>query len=75
MKAEDLKRGERYWCWWKSRYLYFLRSYSKVATLLDEVPAGVALGQQFTVYSFEDVDGARTTLNEEQVAKLRKEAR
>ena len=23
MKAEELKKGTKVWCWWKSRYLWF----------------------------------------------------
>lgn len=24
MKAQDLKKGQRFWCWWLSRDIYFV---------------------------------------------------
>ena len=61
MKVADLKRGERLWCWWMHRYLYFRRSYFSHLR-------GV------TIYEFEDVGDAKVDLLESQVGKLERRA-
>ena len=59
--VKALKKGERFWCWWMSRYLFFRMSYVKCFT-------GV------TCYVFEDIADARFELTEEQVGKLERRA-
>lgn len=27
MNLEGLKKGDKFWCWWMSRYLYFIRKF------------------------------------------------
>lgn len=57
----EMKRGEKFWCWWKSCNLYFLRKFENRYT-------GV------TYYVFEDVAGAQFDLTEGLVHKLERRA-
>lgn len=52
-----MERGEKFWCWWMSRYLWFRRTFVNRYT-------GVAY------YVFEDAGDAQFDLTESQVAKL-----
>lgn len=61
MKAVEMKKGDKFWCWWMSRNLYFRRSYFSHLR-------GV------TIYEFEDIADARVDLLESQVAKLERRA-
>ena len=55
--VEGLKKGEKFWCRWMSRNLYFVRELKNRYT-------GI------TYYVFEDITDARFDLTEEQVGKL-----
>lgn len=52
-----MERGEKFWCWWMSRYLWFRRTFVNRYT-------GV------TYYVFEDAGDAQFDLTESQVARL-----
>lgn len=54
---EVLKRGDKFWCWWLSRNLYFRRAFENQAT-------------GAVTFVFEDIADAQFDLTEEQVGKL-----
>ena len=66
MTKQELKKGAKAWCWWKSRTLYYTgREWDKKGYNTKT--------QDYTPehqYEFEDIYGARFSLTEEQVAKL-----
>lgn len=59
---EVLKKGDKFWCWWMSRNLYFLKAFENRAT-------GAA------TFVFEDINGARFDLTESQFDKLERRAK
>lgn len=66
VKAEALKKGDRVWCWWLSRDLY----YSGIE--FDEHGYNIET-RDYTprhVYKFRDESGAEFRLTAEQVSKL-----
>lgn len=57
MNATKMKQGDRFWCSWMHRYIYFRRSY-------------FSHNRGITIYEFEDITDCLIDLNECQVAKL-----
>lgn len=66
MKASEIKKGIRVWCWWKSRALYYTgrEDYEKGYNIKtkDYTPRHY--------YAFEDICGAATRIYDEDVEKL-----
>ena len=58
MTKQELKKGAKAWCWWKSRTLYYTGR---------EVTRG---GNHY--YIFEDITDAITEITDEQLNKLEK---
>jgi len=73
MKKEELKKGTKVWCWWKSRNMYY--------TGIERYEHGYNLEtKDYTprhYYLFRDLCGAETEIYDEQLEKLeeRKETR
>lgn len=66
MTKNELKKGVKVWCWWKSRYLYY--------TGYEGNETGYNLKtKDYTprhYYKFEDICGATTIIYDEQLEKL-----
>lgn len=58
MKGKELKKGDKFWCWWLHRYLYFVQKYESRDNL------------KSMCYLFEDIADVRFTLGESQLKKL-----
>lgn len=52
-----MKKSDKFWCWWMSRYLYFVREFADRDT-------GAAC------YVFKDICDAHFTLTDSQMSKL-----
>lgn len=64
MKKEELKKGMKVWCWWKSRNLYY------TGKIINKAPSAFNDFKGETVYVFEDICGAVTHLNEKDLNGL-----
>lgn len=66
MTKNDLKKGQKVWCWWKSRDLYYTGHEGNETgyniTTKDYTPRHY--------YTFEDITGAITRIYDEDLAKL-----
>lgn len=66
MLKEELKKGTRVWCWWKSRYMYFSGT------------EGTETGYNIKTkdytprhyYNFDDICGASTKIYDEELEEL-----
>lgn len=58
MTKNELTKGKRTWCWWKSRYLFFTGR-----TGADPIT-------KEKTFRFEDICGAITDITEKQLTKL-----
>lgn len=58
---EVLKKGDKFWCWWLSRNLYFRRA-------VEDCTTGAV------TYVFDDIADVRFNLTESQFEKLERRA-
>ena len=54
-----MTKGEKFWCWWASRYVYFDKEIGRT--------------DGHKAYIFYDICDVRFVFNENQLAKLRRE--
>lgn len=66
MTKQELTKGAKAWCWWKSRYLYFTgREINR-----KELDARTGTYPTVHYYEFEDVCGAITMITDAALEKL-----
>ena len=57
MDKKELKKDARYWCWWRSRYIYYLGFTSRNSDGTE-------------VYKFEDIAGVIVSVGESKLKEL-----
>ncbi len=68
MTKQELTKGTRAWCWWKSRTLYFTGlEYDKMIT-----DRKTGTREKVHFYKFRDICDAITMITDDQLTKLEK---